>query len=168
MKKKMGAWNTNGVENLQMPSDDSIAKVIRNAVFHVKRVSVREHIKADRIERVNLFLTSLRNGLNIFRQNFSFFMLCDSLLRKDMWYEPGILNGTDLLGSPLLLPRTQVVKWVDMARKNYGDDTTVAFINHDLEVLDQIVGGCIANCDVAKRINEESEIISSDLCNLFA
>lgn len=77
-----------------------IADCLDRAMNHVRSVSLREHIKADRIERVNHFITSIKRELSSALQerkisdslkNWAVILLCD----KHYWHDIGIPIQSD-------------------------------------------------------------------------
>lgn len=148
--------------------DEAAVTALSKAIRHVDRISRRDHIKADRVERVNLFLTSLRRELGYFASVTSGHDMVGSLCNKALWYEPGVLNLnlTGVYG--LRYSKDTIQKWLDAAKRQ-RDSTESArdLIEGDLEDLERSLNGVVAACDDAQRINQEGESVASELCHLF-
>lgn len=119
-----------------------IVKAMSDAIAHVRQVAVREHIKADRIERVNQFVVSLRRQFGYMGEQFRTEreFLSAQLARKEVWYDVGVLNPPSISGingmtSTSLKPR-DVENWLAQAEAmtpSHGD--LKAQIERDLEVI---------------------------------
>lgn len=148
--------------------DKAIAHAIGKAMRHAERVSRREHIKADRIERVNQFIVSLRRELGDIGRGRYVSANINAMLDKGMWYDIGIpVINFNHFGN---LTRDQVQRWVTEANriKQNNTDAMRYEIEGDLEELERGLQGCQSACENAKRINQESEQIASQLCALFS
>lgn len=144
--------------------DEVIAGAIGKAIRHTKRVCSREHIKADRIERVNHLITSLRRevsylesmsrsipaDMRLWLQNF----ICD----KAYWHDIGILTTSGQILS----------SWLQMANRQSGSSEAQSeMILADLEELERGLAGVNHTVGEVKRINVEGEALVEKLCNVF-
>jgi len=135
-----------------------IVKALSDALSHTKEVAVREHIKADRNERVNQFIVSLRRHFgylpDTYRTEREY--LSSQLARKEVWYDLGILNPPNISGLLLgiSLDGKQVEKWLTQAEAMtpvYGD--LKADIERDLSKLQGSIMVAQACNKVATEIN---------------
>lgn len=162
----------NGEYQVSEPSaldvDKAISIAIGKAMRHAERVSRREHIKADRVERVNQFIVSLRRELGDIARGRYVSGNVNALLEKGMWYDIGVpVINFNTFGS---VTRDQVQRWVNEANRQRQNNTDAMRyeIEGDLEELERGLQGCKSACEDAKRINQESEQIASQLCALFS
>lgn len=148
--------------------DSMIANALGKAMRHAERVSKREHIMADRVERVNQFITSLRRELSsIDRHSTDAALTASDLTRKDIWYDIGMLNiSFPMYGVKFSKDTAQ--RWLDLAKKtNNTTDAARYEIESDLEELERGLTGALSAIEDAKRVNQESEAVASGLCKLF-
>lgn len=144
--------------------DELIAEALGKAVRHSQRVCAREHIKADRVERVNHFMTSLRReiaylethikkiptDLRVWLQT----VMCD----KSHWYEIGIATSSGSMFN----------NWIQMAnRKSSSANAQSEMILADLEELERSIAGIQQTVKDAERINNEGDIVVAQLCEVF-
>ncbi len=118
-----------------------IVKAIADAIAHNREVAHREHIKADRSERVNQFIVSLRRQFgymgDTYRTEREY--LSAQLARKEVWYDVGVLNPPSISrldGYSSSLKSRDVEAWVAQAEAmapSHGD--LKAEIERDLEKL---------------------------------
>jgi len=145
--------------------DELIAGALGKAIRHAQRVCVREHIKADRVERVNLFLTSLRrevsyleshqHNISIDLRQWLQAMLCE----KAYWHDIGITtaSGHNLFGN-----------WLQMAkRQSHSADAQSEMILADLEELERGLVAVQSTVHDAERINKEGDVLVTQLCEVF-
>lgn len=145
--------------------DELIAGALGKAIRHAQRVCVREHIKADRVERVNLFLTSLRREVSYLEShNHSIpvdlrqwlqTMLCE----KAYWHDIGITtaSGHNLFGN-----------WLQMAkRQSHSADAQSEMILADLEELERGLSAVQSTVHDVERINKEGDVLVTQLCEVF-
>lgn len=142
--------------------NELIAGALGKAMRHTQRVCVREHIKADRVERVNLFITSLRRELIYVESHFPFDsrqwlqkMLCE----KVYWHDIGVatISGHANIGI-----------WLQMAkRQSNSADAQSEMILADLEELERGLAGVQQTIHDAQRINKESDVVVAQLCEVF-
>jgi hypothetical protein len=97
--------------------ENLIVKAITDAMMHAREVSEREHIKADRIERVNQFIVSLRRQLGYMDDKYRTEReyLSAKLTNKEVWYDIGVLNPERIWGIHDM-PYTTVQRWVLQAQ----------------------------------------------------
>jgi hypothetical protein len=164
-------------QRLPEPSPETtqmIAEAINKAMRHAERVCRRDHIKADRIERVNQFVVSLRRELRELREirhQPSAVILtaaADDLTNKELWYDIGVLtlNVGSIYG--LKHPARTIQGWVEDAnRMKTGTDAARYIIEGDLEELERGLTGVVACIEDARKINLEGDQVVSQLCELF-
>jgi hypothetical protein len=148
--------------------DALIAKALGTAIRHAERVSKREHIMADRVERVNQFITSLRRELSyIDKISADAALTASDLTRKDIWYDIGVLNITFPMYG-VKFSKDSVQRWLDLAKKQgHTTDAARYEIETDMEELERGLTGCLSAIEDAKRINQETEAVAIGLCKLF-
>jgi len=144
--------------------DDLIAECIGRAIRHAQRVCVREHIKADRIERVNHLITSLRREVSYLegqklipaelRQYVS-----NILLQRGHWHDIGITTsaGHNVIGNWLAKSK----------RQSHSASAQSEMILADLEELERGLVGFQQSVHEAERINKEGDVIVAQLCEVF-
>jgi hypothetical protein len=142
---------------------------IGKAVRHVDRISKRQHQMSDRVERVNLFVTSLRRELGYISDSIgavSASEAVNSLCNKENWYDAGVLNVN--LGYQCRIPKATIQTWIDEANRQKNSTEAARYqIEGDLEELERGLTGALSACDEAKRINQESEPLVAELVGLF-
>lgn len=144
------------------PYDHDVGNAIGKAIIHAQGVARREHIKADRIERVNQFIVSLRHELRFVTP------VPSALLEKDLWQDIGIYNSAypTYKAKP---DRGDFHKWLQLASVYVrSQDRSVEEIRHNLQELEVYVSAglhCVAD---AERINEESSRVADSLTKLVA
>lgn len=145
--------------------EESIVKAISKAIRHAKRVSKKEHIKANRIERVSQFVVSLRRELGVMCKSKS--SICHFMLDKAMWHDIGVMTLQFNPYSPVT--RDHVSRWLREASMiNMTNSEAVKYeIESDFEDLESVLLGCEQACDEMKKINQESMEIIKGLCCLF-
>ena len=127
--------------------DKAIADAIGKAVRHAERISKRDHIMADRVERVNLFITSLRREFGYLDQTITGYKgdLTSSLCRKELWYDAGVMNLSGVHDSMYgcKYTRDQIQKWIDEANRQRNSTEAARYqIESDLEELERGLTGC--------------------------
>lgn len=145
-----------------------IALAMRKAISHTETVARRDHIKADRIERVNLFINSLRTQFNYYYNQINSFIakeVLSELYNKEIWHDVGVLNLNFTFNSKLLGGRETVIYWLDLAKKIPCND--YAKIEMDLEELEYAIKNCQQVCCDVKKINQEAEPLTENLCEIF-
>lgn len=77
-----------------------IVHALSQAIAHAREVGLREHIKGDRVERVNQFIVSLRRHFSYMGDEYKTAreFLSAQLARKEVWYDIGVLNPASLTG----------------------------------------------------------------------
>ena len=117
-----------------------IVKVMSDSLAHVREVAQREHIKADRTDRVNQFIVSLRRNFGYMGDSYRTEReyLSAQLARKEVWYDLGVLNPPSISGldGHSSLKARDVENWLAQAEAmtpSYGD--LKAEIERDLEKI---------------------------------
>jgi hypothetical protein len=148
------------VYNLTAESKKSIATALAKAMAHAQRVSIREHIKADRFERVNQFVTSLRRELTVYGVlSVSTSKDCvANLCNKAVWYDIGVPVEDDYQLAECLRMARQQVDRVDVQTQEIEMGLEMA--GADLKGVQHLI------VDV-DRINEESDVVLQELQKLF-
>jgi hypothetical protein len=163
------------VETMTYPLNinrENTAKAIGQAIRHAKRVVVRNHIKADRMERVNQFVVSLRTKLlsNVDKITFASELVGD-LCDKTLWYDIGELGprATRSNYNHNKMALTSIQDLLDMAKRmSHQADAQSEEILGDLEELERELHGLQVLNDDADRINAEGEKLMEDLCLVFS
>lgn len=162
--------------------DQSIATAIGKAIRHANRVGRREHIKADRMERVQHFCTSLRREISYIMERYSIQSghssdpfrlssetknwLIHALCEKGMWYDIGVTSGVYFAGSYLTAEKLN--NWLKMVeRDSYKADAQSDIILADLEELERGLTPIKQQIAEAERINREGDILCGQLCEVF-
>ena len=133
----------------------NIVDLMASAIKHSKNVARRDRVKADRVERVGIFVNSLRTfvggrGIN-------------NLCRADIWYDIGVM---DHLGKvpPRDVSFDQIQEWLDAAKfrvRNTDDE----YIEESLKELEtHFKGASLAVADMEK-INQQADDILNSLRN---
>lgn len=149
----------------------AVSNAMAAAIHHAERVSRREHIKADRIERVSHFTTSLRRELGYVERTFKnctgFRNLQSNLCHKRTWYDIGVLSTTTYIALSGF-PQDLVPQWLAAARRLASTPQAAKDqIAGDLEELERGLGGCLSAVEEAQRINAESESVALRLCEML-
>jgi hypothetical protein len=150
--------------------DEMIAEAIGRAIRHANRVSYREHINADKPERINQFCTSLRRELGYLStfgggleklDDASSRFLINNLCHKEYWYDIGHIAS--FIPN---LPRASM--WVDLAKRlSYRCGAQSEIILGDLEELERGVRRMQTHVSEATRINEQGDRLIADLEAVF-
>jgi hypothetical protein len=139
----------------------ALAKAMARAMAHARRVSVREHIKADRFERVNQFIVSLRRELVSFGSGLSattskaiVAKCCD----KGVWFDIGVLASPEpVLHECLLLAERE--------------KDVLSILTQDIELSLDLAKSELTGAQLLvgemDRINGESEAVLASLEKLF-
>ena len=144
-----------------------VADALGQAIRHAKRVVVRDHIKADRMERVNQFIVSLRTCLisNTTRISHSDKLVAD-LCDKTLWYDIGELGPQ--LPRYNKMTNAAIQKLLDLAKRRCNQtDAQSEEILGDLEELERGLQGFRLLNEDADRINVEGAKLVEDLCMVF-
>lgn len=152
------------VNALQGLIPDSIVLAVKTA----REVAKREHVKADRIERVNIFITNLRREVHqasIHREAKRW--LVNALCHKSLWQDIGIPDlplfrqmryvhkvggGSTTIEEPLV--RNWCQRAASMLVVAPEDE-----IQRDLDELKRSFGDFGVTIDMAVRINDEAEVV---------
>jgi hypothetical protein len=114
-----------------------------------------------------LYLTSLRRELGYLADT-NGVDLVNSLCRKEVWYDVGILS-INLCGVyGLRYSKDNIQKWLDIAKRQRGTIESARFqIEGDLEELERGLAGALIACEDAQRINQEGDVVLSELNQIF-
>lgn len=147
-------------------NDSAISAAICAAIQHVRRISHRDHLKSDRIERVNLFMTSLRRELSQHLPSTSMVdyhrrTLVEALTDKSIWHDVGILH----VGAKIQhLSRAQVEGWLaDAEVESYTVKGQAYDIETDLDILQSDMERFRTLNRRADRIAKEGEELLGEL-----
>jgi len=172
-EENMDSFIAGRIKNeLQSHHEASIIEALVAAAVHAEQVSRRDHIKADRIERVNQFIVSIRRELNRHCSGGTVpqSLLIDietSLTRKETWDD--ILVQGPTLSFNFRIDKTQFLNWVSAARLKKSHLPTVkSSIEDDLAGLQRIVTGTDSILADMAKINDQGEVVAADLRKLFA
>lgn len=143
---------------------NQITQCFTKAIAHSNRVAHREHIKANRVERVEQFIVSLRRELMrlpVSQGSGLVQWLCD----KTLWHDIGILVSVDRVD----YNHNVLVGWVAKARRQVmlQSDAQAEVIMGDLDELERGLQGILIHVEDARRINEEGEKLSQQLSAVF-
>ena len=152
-----------------MDPDEIIGSAISKAIRHSERVAKREHIKADRVERVKQFLVSLRRELGYISSAHPLGAnLANSLLRKELWYDLGQMHP-NFPTYRVSFSKDTLIKWMTIAQRlRKTDDAQTDEIKGDLEELERSLAGMTSLVDESGRIADESEIVAGQLCHVLS
>lgn len=152
-----------------MDPDEVVGTAISKAIRHSERVAKREHIKADRVERVNQFLVSLRRELGYISSAHPYGAnLANSLLRKEIWYDLGQIHPS-FPTYGVSFSKDTLVKWMTIAQRlRKTDDAQTDEIKGDLEELERSLAGMTNLVDESGRIADESEVVANQLCHVLS
>ena len=152
-----------------------VAECLGRAMRHAERVCKREHIKADRIQRVNQFIVSLRSQILTYGESrvSEPKALVNALCKKEVWYDigqpiatgrsSGIIHGGSSIAS------SEITGLVSLARTfSHNTDAQAEEILGDLEEVERGIGGLRSHIEQAERINEEGEGLLQELCAVFS
>lgn len=143
---------------------DSASEGIFRATQHVRRIAGRSHLKANRAERVDLFITSLRREIRNTAQQ-------DALCRKDLWHDAGILepninnysSGGYHGGT---YTRMDIIQWVREAEEMLLTIRGAAEdIESDIACLGHDVAGIKIIAEKATRIADESTSVLDSIAD---
>lgn len=143
--------------------DTVIGNALGRAIRHAQRVCAREHIKADRVERINHFITSMRrelgsiecmNGMRASIRSYVTCVLCD----KASWHDIGV--PTTYSG--------EINAWLRISQSlSHTASAQSDLILGDLEELERCLMSVKQQVSEAERINREGDRIVSELCEVF-
>ena len=152
-----------------MSPDDVVGSAIAKAIRHSERVAKREHIKADRVERVNQYLVSLRRELSYISSAHPFGpQLANSLLRKEIWYDLGQIHPS-FPTYGVSFSKETLVKWMTIAQRlRKAEDAQTDEIMGDLEELERSLAGMTSLVEESGRIADEGEVVASQLCQVLS
>lgn len=153
-----------------------IVKALSDAMAHAREVGQREHIKADRSERVNQFIVSLRRQFgymgDTYRTEREF--LSAQLARKEVWYDVGVLNPPSISGLsgtnyPTSLKQRDVEEWLAQAEAmtpSFGD--LKAEIEKDLNLMKGSILVAEACNKTTGELNRNADKVLGEMAALAA
>lgn len=152
-------------------NEEAIARALGKAIRHANRVVKREHIKGDRIERVNSFIVSLRTQLlsgiadNTISNKSA---VVDALCKKEVWYDIGQPNPTQDLRYGKV-SSAQIHGLLSLV-KRFADETGAQAdeILGDLEECERGIQGLGSFIEDAERINQEGGELLDELEAVFS
>lgn len=150
-----------------------LVKSIADAIVSCREIVRREHIKADRIERVQYFVTCLRRhlGYNLENQRASY---AAALCEKALWYDIGYPNGTAST-KPMGWYSNQVSirdvhEWSleaqMMAATKTPSITLAQDIEQDIKVMDASLSIADSLIAEAKAVNTEGDKIIAKMAEV--
>lgn len=157
---------------LTTSDEEKLVIAMKKAIFHARSVARRSSQKLDRCGRVNQFMTSLRHWIS---QEFadrgavntSSFKRCDLLYQyfcdRSIWFDIGELE-TYLTDKHDCIKQIlgKVNSVISLDEYNYAD------IHDNLADLEQHLTFFNNQLERVKRINEQGDVIITNLTSLFA
>lgn len=129
-------------------------EMLRDAIVEAKAVSLREHVKADRVERVGILVTILRRNLP---RDTSIYNV---LTNKSIWYDIGVLEE-DSSGFRLNCTLKMVKFWLGASDMDEVTDRV------KVEHIRNSIKTCNSLSDKARDINHQSELLLKQFCDTF-
>jgi len=160
---------------IEMPTRRELVDSIARAIKHARSVAKREHKKADRHERVGIFVTSLRSTFISRCRDYYVGKLCE----KRLWYDIGELN------EPVQLPAVSykgaqyepqgeirvttmnLKSWVYEANLQTGERNLAEEIDEDLAELEKSLPGFKVPIEQATHLNEQADQVLNSLIDIF-
>lgn len=144
------------------------------AISHAREVATREHIKGDRFERVNIFLTDLRRELTTHFEGHLKKLIVGALCRKEAWYDIGVpcygmvgrWGWYKLSEFYVNLDESVIRKWCGEAEIMIPKEDDVADIQKDMRAMEALVGGMDMQLEACRKINSEADRLIDQLCVL--
>lgn len=152
--------------------ENLIVKAIVDAMMHAREVSEREHIKADRIERVNQFIVSLRRQLSYMDDKYRTERehVSANLTTKELWYDIGVLNPERIAGLRGSIQYNTVQRWVLQAQAGIGSSSGSL-----QDAIDKALTGLKGTILVAQgcnlvtdQLNKDADKVVSEMAALAA
>lgn len=157
-----------------------VVDALTKAIVHANEVCVRDHIKANRIERVNVFITDLRRELSsqwcYSEDSVAKKLVMAVVCRKEAWYDLGVIQNNPLgrwgiykhdNGACIIMTETVIRTLLAEADcrtpvpNNLAED-----IKNDLRHLNAMVSGFDNHITVCQHINSEADKLIDKLCVL--
>lgn len=149
------------------PDLSKLPGVLARAIKHSREVSEKEHIKGDRFERVNIFLTDLRREIGPVFEGELKRLLLGVLCRKAGWYDIGIINTGPVgmwgwyksdSGGYINMRESYMKQWIASAEAQLpvGGDLAEE-IKKDLRSLDAMIFGVDTQIQACQQINTEAD-----------
>lgn len=155
--KQMTVYQTRYLSDEQ---HEMIGEALGKAIRHTERVAMRNHIKADRIERVNLFVTSVRREISYLSKLTEDIRswAVGILSEKYNWHDIGVPAST----------HSEIDRWLLIVKRTcHSASAQSDEILGDLEELERGLVGVQRQVREAERINVEGEKIVAGLCEVF-
>lgn len=145
-----------------MDHDDRVAKWLNSARQHALEVSNRDHIKADRNERVGMFLTSLRS-----QRHDSCFI--PKLVDKRLWHDIAVLSPSiENTDAGRTYGSENIMRWVRLSHTFTNEANSMQEeMQATIKELSADIAGCRLNNRQADYINVEAEKVSDKLAEIF-
>ena len=150
-------YQINGVNVIMtdQASHERMAKAIYEARKHAVSVSKRDHIKADRYERVGLFLTTLRRTLGYIGTKPQ-----GGILDRKVWSDAGRLSVDFAKHIGISNSADTVEGWVKRAMAMETSVEGISdSINDELEEMKKDVVLFERDIQEAERINQEADVL---------
>ena len=149
---------------------EGVADCLGRAIRHAERVCKREHIKGDRIERVNQFINSLRTqfltygqrGVSLPREMVSLFC------HKEVWHDIGVPTTTYNPSATRCATEEILGILAITKRLSHHTDAQAEMILGDLEEIERGIQGLRTQVAEAERINNEGDKLVEELCAVFS
>jgi hypothetical protein len=147
------------------------------AINQTRGTAVREHIKADRLERVNLFITNLRRTIvaidNLNKHTRDFFVT--ALCQKEIWYDVAVVGSyprntyvphNNSITSALRITSLLLDSWCQQALSQSMLEAPEIDIQVELDALRVQVGAIQSLIKTAEKINADAEPVVDGLVAL--
>jgi len=152
---------------VKYPDLSNLPGVLARAIKHSREVSEKEHIKGNRFERVNIFLTDLRREIGPVFEGETKRLLLGVLCRKAGWYDIGIINTGPIgmwgwyrsdSGGYINMRESYMKSWLASAEAQLPVGTDLAEeIKKDLRSLDAMIFGVDTQIQACQQINTEAD-----------
>ena len=135
--------------------EKEMPKLIRKATRHAQEVAGREHIKADRHERVGHFVTTLRRLIDHQGLGPSKNGLINGLCRKEIWHDAGELSEGATFSQPLEL--WKVKSWVAGAKALFVTPEETA-----LDSMDAAIAEANEHIEEMRPLINQAEVLAEE------
>jgi len=155
------------IEELPDDKKKQLVVALGKAIRHSLRISKREHLKANRAERVDLFVVSLRREISyLFPDNRK--PIVSELCSKSIWYDTGRLTPETWPSGSNSVRRSAIEPLLEQAKRQVETvDVQCDTILDGIEDMERMVKGLHLTADEAERINEQSEEVLEQLSAVF-
>jgi hypothetical protein len=157
------------------PDLSKLPGVLAKAIKHSREVSEKEHIKGNRFERVNIFLTDLRREIGPVFEGELKRLLLGVLCRKAGWYDIGIINTGPVgmwgwyksdSGGYINMRESYMKQWIASAEAQLPVNDLASEIKKDLFALDAMITGVDTQIQACQQINREADTLMARFENL--